>query len=140
MERGFLTNTIEHLRPQAKTTQDLKLSKTRFGGRKKAPAHMLAMTNVMLHALMCLVTFCIQYVKSSITGLWPEGSGDIIFTNSAFGGMEEDGIETNFREVSNAGNGGFIYGVDYAFAAACWGQGAVVLPDGFCLGRGRRRI
>ena len=49
---GFLTNTIEHLKPQFKTAEDRKtLQDTLNGVEKKPLPHMLAMTNVMLHGI-----------------------------------------------------------------------------------------
>jgi type I restriction enzyme M protein len=49
---GFLTNTIEHLKPFLKPAEDrVTLQETLNGVEKKPLPHMLAMTNVMLHGI-----------------------------------------------------------------------------------------
>ncbi len=95
---GFLTNTIEHLKLQAKTAADLEtLQATVHGVEKKPLPHMLAMTNVMLHGIE--VPSNIRHDNTLSRPLRDYSSQDrveVIITNPPFGGMEEDGIEGNF--------------------------------------------
>ena len=95
---GFLTNTIEHLNRQVKTAQDrLTLQENLNGVEKKPLPHMLAMTNVMLHGIDVPSKILHDNTLSRpLRDYGPKDRVDIIITNPPFGGMEEDGIESNF--------------------------------------------
>lgn len=96
---GFLTCTIEHKRSRyVKTAEDERvLQASIFGVEKKPLPHLLATTNMILHGIE--VPSQIKHDNTLSRPLISWGPGervDCIVANPPFGGMEEDGIETNF--------------------------------------------
>lgn len=136
---GFLVCAIEHLKQQAKTADDKALiAENIYGVEKKPLPHMLAKTNMMLHDID--VPTNIQHdntLSRPLKDYSPKDRVDIIITNPPFGGMEEDGIESNFpkkyqtRETADL----FMALIMYLLKHDT-GRGAVVLPDGFLFGEG----
>ena len=138
---GFLTNTIEHLKAQAKTADDLTtLQETITGVEKKPLPHMLAMTNVLLHGID--VPSNIRHDNTLSRPLRDYGSNDkvdIIITNPPFGGMEEDGIETNFpKKYQTRETADLFMALIMHLLQPEAGRAAVVLPDGFLFGEGTK--
>jgi len=95
---GFLVNAIEHLRKQAKTEEDEQTIQECFSGiEKKHLPHILCMTNLLLHGIN--VPSNVRHdntLKRPLVSWGPKERVDVIVTNPPFGGMEEDGIESNF--------------------------------------------
>ena len=136
---GFLTCAIGHLDRQIKTVEDRAvLHKTIHGVEKKPLPHMLALTNMMLHGIDVPTNIRHDNTLSySLKNYTPKDRVDIVITNPPFGGMEEDGIETNFpkkyqtRETADL----FMALIMYLLKHNT-GRAAVVLPDGFLFGEG----
>ena len=96
---GFLTCTIEHKRSRyVKTAEDERtLQASIFGVEKKPLPHLLATTNMILHGIE--VPSQIRHDNTLAKPLISWGPSErvhCIVANPPFGGMEEDGIETNF--------------------------------------------
>ena len=95
---GFLVCAIEHLRKQAKTeAHERKIQDCFAGIEKKHLPHILCMTNLLLHGID--VPSNVRHDNTLARPLrdWgPKERVDVIVTNPPFGGMEEDGIESNF--------------------------------------------
>lgn len=96
---GFLTATIEHLRDRyVKSVEDEKILQQSVHGVEKKPLpHLLCITNMLLHGIE--VPSQIRHDNTLARPLRDYGSKDrvdVIITNPPFGGMEEDGIESNF--------------------------------------------
>ena len=95
---GFLVCAIEHLRKQAKTEADERTIQDCFSGiEKKHLPHILCMTNLLLHGID--VPSNVRHDNTLARPLrdWgPKERVDVIVTNPPFGGMEEDGIESNY--------------------------------------------
>jgi type I restriction enzyme M protein len=136
---GFLTNTIEHLKLQVKTAEERETLQANITGVEKKPLpHMLAMTNVMLHGIDVPSNILHDNTLSRpLRDYTQKDRVDIIITNPPFGGMEEDGIESNFpkkyqtRETADL----FIALIMHLLKPET-GRAAVVLPDGFLFGEG----
>jgi type I restriction enzyme M protein len=136
---GFLTCSIEHLKKQAKTAEDMAILQDSINGVEKKPLpHMLAMTNMMLHGID--VPTRIRHdntLSRPFKDYGPKDRVDIVLTNPPFGGMEEDGIEKNFlakhqtRETADL----FLVLIMHLLKHDT-GRAAVVLPDGFLFGEG----
>jgi type I restriction enzyme M protein len=137
---GFLTNTIEHLKPQLKTAEDFQILQENLNGVEKKPLpYMLAMTNVMLHGVGLPKIRHENTLSRQYSGYKPKDRVDIIITNPPFGGMEEDGIEDNFppkyqtRETAD-----LFMALIMHLLKPDTGRAAVVLPDGFLFGEGTK--
>lgn len=138
---GFLTNAIEHLKPQIKTPGDLKILQATLNGVEKKPLpHMLAMTNVMLHGIDVPSNILHDNTLSRpLRDYSPKDRVDIIITNPPFGGMEEDGIETNFpKKYQTRETADLFMALIMHLLKPDTGRAAVVLPDGFLFGEGTK--
>jgi len=136
---GFLACTIDHLRAQEKTADDRKRLQSSIKGiEKKSLPHMLAMTNMMLHGID--VPTNIRHdntLSKQLQSYGPKDRVDIIITNPPFGGMEEDGIETNFlKKYQTRETADLFMALIMHLLKRDTGRAAVVLPDGFLFGEG----
>ena len=66
----------------------------------------------------------------------PKDRVDAIITNPPFGGMEEDGIETNFPQKFRTRETADLFLVPILTLLKDGGRGAIVLPDGTLFGEG----
>ncbi|MGE5670395.1 MAG: type I restriction-modification system subunit M, partial [Fibrobacterota bacterium] len=139
---GFLTATIEHLNAQITKksgADDKKAIETCiFGIEKKQLPHLLCTTNMMLHGIE--VPSQIEH-RNTLAKNWNEwrrtDQVDCVVTNPPFGGMEEDGVGTNYpsdlrtRETSD-----MFLTLIIKKLLKDGGRGAIVLPDGNLFGEG----
>ncbi len=136
---GFLTCAIEHLERQVKTQEDKAILQNSIHGVEKKPLpHMLAMTNMMLHGID--VPTNIRHdntLARQLQSYTPKDRVDIIITNPPFGGMEEDGIESNFlKKYQTRETADLFMALIMHLLKRDIGRAAVVLPDGFLFGEG----
>jgi len=66
----------------------------------------------------------------------PKDRVDVIITNPPFGGMEEDGIESNFPATYRTRETADLFLVLIVHLLKDGGRGAIVLPDGTLFGEG----
>jgi type I restriction enzyme M protein len=135
---GFLVNAIEHLRKQAKTEADEQTIQECFAGiEKKHLPHVLCMTNLLLHGID--VPSNVRHDNTLARPLrdWsPKERVDIIVTNPPFGGMEEDGIESNFPSEFRTRETADLFLVLLMKILKPGGRAGLVLPDGTLFGEG----
>jgi len=136
---GFLSCSIEHIRKQdVKTVEDeAKLQASIYGIEKKPLPHMLCTTNMILHGIE--VPSNIRHDNTLARPLisWePKDRVDVVITNPPFGGMEEDGIETNFPANFRTRETADLFLVLIMQLLKTGGRAALVLPDGFLFGEG----
>ncbi|MEA9602396.1 class I SAM-dependent DNA methyltransferase [Polynucleobacter sp. MG-28-Ekke-A2] len=136
---GFLSCSIEHIRKQdVKTLEDeAQLQGSIFGIEKKPMPHLLCTTNMILHGID--VPSNIRHDNTLARPLisWgPSERVDVVVTNPPFGGMEEDGIETNFPAAFRTRETADLFLVLIMQMLKPGGRAAVVLPDGFLFGEG----
>ena len=136
---GFLTCAIEHIRKQdVKTIEDeAQLQANIFGIEKKPMPHLLCTTNMILHGID--VPSNIRHDNTLARPLisWgPKERVDVVITNPPFGGMEEDGIETNFPSAFRTRETANLFLLLIIQLLKVGSRAAVVLPDGFLFGEG----
>lgn len=136
---GFLTCSIEHIRSQdVKTVEDETTLQANIHGIEKKPLpHMLCTTNMILHGID--VPSNIRHDNTLARPLisWgPQERVDVVVTNPPFGGMEEDGIETNFPATFRTRETADLFLVLIMQLLKSGGRAALVLPDGFLFGEG----
>ena len=136
---GFLSCSIEHIRNNdVKTVDDeAQLQNSIFGIEKKPLPHLLCTTNMILHGID--VPSNIRHDNTLARPLisWtPKDRVDVIVTNPPFGGMEEDGIETNFPTAFRTRETADLFLVLIMQLLKTNGRAALVLPDGFLFGEG----
>ena len=135
---GFLVCAIEHLRKQAKTAAHEKTIQDCFSGiEKKHLPHVLCMTNLLLHGID--VPSNVRHDNTLARPLkdWgPKERVDVIVTNPPFGGMEEDGIESNFPAEFRTRSTAELFLVLLMKLLKPGGRAGIVLPDGTLFGEG----
>jgi type I restriction enzyme M protein len=135
---GFLVCAIEHLRKQAKTEADERCIQDCFTGiEKKHLPHVLCMTNLLLHGID--VPSNVRHDNTLARPLrdWgPKERVDVIVTNPPFGGMEEDGIESNYPAEFRTRETADLFLVLLMKLLKPGGRAGLVLPDGTLFGEG----
>lgn len=136
---GYLTSTIEHF----KNTGQIKnveanqvLQETIMGIEKKPMPHMLAITNLILHDIDTPNIRHDNSLTRNVRDYKPIEQVDVIVTNPPFGGIEEDGIETNFPEKFRTKETADLFMVLLMYLLKDGGRAGIVLPDGFLFGEG----
>ena len=136
---GFLVCAIEHLKKQASNLDKRdQIAKCIHGVEKKPLPHMLAMTNMMLHGIDVPTNIRHDNTLSRpLKDYGPKDRVDIVITNPPFGGMEEDGIESNFtKKYQTRETADLFMALIMHLLKHDTGRAAVVLPDGFLFGEG----
>ena len=107
------------------------------GDEKKPLPHLLATTNMILHGLD--VPTNVRHdntLARPLRDYGPRDRVDVIVTNPPFGGMEEDGIESNFPANFRTRETADLFLVLIMHLLKDGGRAAVVLPDGTLFGEG----
>ena len=136
---GFLTATIEHVRGKYVNSieDEATLQKSIAGVEKKPLPHLLCVTNMLLHRIEDPSQ--IRHDNTLARPLRDYGLRerlDVIVTNPPFGGMEEDGIESNFPASFRTRETADLFLVLIMHLLKDGGRGAIVLPDGTLFGEG----
>lgn len=134
---GFLTCSIDHIRKQVNTPEEREVFQKSIRGIEKKPLpHLLCTTNLMLHG------FDVPAVRRDnlLSKPYSDWSGkdkvDIVLTNPPFGGVEEDGTETNFPQKFRTKETADLFLALIIRLLKDGGRCAVVLPDGTLFGEG----
>jgi type I restriction enzyme M protein len=136
---GFLTCALRHMRERyVKKPEDERIMHGALRAiEKKQLPHMLCVTNMLLHGVEdasfvrhdnALARPYVSYTRSDRV--------DIVLTNPPFGGIEEDGIETNFPTQYRTRETADLFLALIVRLLKPGGRAAVVLPDGTLFGEG----
>ena len=134
---GFLTCSIEHMRKQVKNpAQRNQLQLAIKGVEKKPLPHLLCTTNLMLHGFDVPAVRRDNYLNKPYSDWGSSDKVDIVLTNPPFGGVEEDGTETNFPQKFRTKETADLFLALIMKILKSGGRAAVVLPDGTLFGEG----
>lgn len=136
---GFLTCAIEHVRKKyARSVEDEALLQRSISGVEKKPLpHLLCVTNMLLHRIEQPSQILHDNTLARPLRDYTQADRvDVIITNPPFGGMEEDGIETNFPAAYRTRETADLFLVLLMHLLKDGGRGALVLPDGTLFGEG----
>lgn len=135
---GFLACVIEHLKKQTDTTREGEiLNNSIFGIEKKPLPHQLCTTNMILHGIDTPINIKRDNTLSKpINNISPADRVDCIVTNPPFGGIEEDGIETNFPAAYRTKETADLFLIYIMAKLKVSGRAGIVLPDGALFGEG----
>jgi type I restriction enzyme M protein len=136
---GYLTSTINHYikTGQIRNVEDNQvLQDTIMGIEKKPLPHMLAITNLILHDIDAPKIRHDNSLTRNVRDYKPIEQVDVIVTNPPFGGIEEEGIETNFPEKFRTKETADLFMVLLMYLLKDGGRAGIVLPDGFLFGEG----
>jgi type I restriction enzyme M protein len=95
---GFLVESFEHLKKQAKTVEDKKVlqEKSIIGGEAKPLPYLLSQMNLLLHGLNYPIIDSGNSLRVPLRDISDKDRVDIVLANPPFGGEEEKGILNNF--------------------------------------------
>ena len=134
---GFLTCSVGHLRNQVSTAKDRDvLQKSIRGIEKKPMPHLLCTTNLMLNGFDLPAVRRDNYLNKPYADWGTSDRVDVILTNPPFGGVEEDGTETNFPSKFRTKETADLFLALIIRLLKTNGRAAVVLPDGTLFGEG----
>ena len=136
---GFLVCAIENIRKlHVKTVEDERLLQQSIHGvDKKQLPHSLCMTNMLLHDIDVPVTIKHDNTLARpLKSYGPSDRVDVVMTNPPFGGMEEDGIESNFPTGMRTRETADLFLVYIMHILKDGGRAGMVLPDGTLFGEG----
>jgi type I restriction enzyme M protein len=134
---GFLVCALEHMYKQVVTVQDREvLQNSLFGIEKKPLPHLLAMTNLILHDIDAPNIRRDNSLTRNVRDIRDDERFDVIAMNPPFGGIEEDGIATNFPQAFRAKETADLFMVRIMYSLKQGGRAGVILPDGFLFGEG----
>lgn len=134
---GFLTCSIDHMRKQVQTPKEGEKMQTSIKGIEKKPLpHLLCTTNLMLHGFDLPTVRRDNYLNKPYSDWGSTDKVDIILTNPPFGGVEEDGTETNFPQKFRTKETADLFLALILKLLKDGGRCAVVLPDGTLFGEG----
>jgi len=136
---GFLTCAIEHMRSNyVKTPADEETLQASIQGvEKKALPHLLCTTNMLLHEIQ--IPSQIRHdntLTRPLRDYGPKDRVDVVVTNPPFGGMEEDGIESNFPKSFRTRETADLFLLLIMQLLKPGGRCGMVLPDGTLFGEG----
>jgi len=134
---GFLTCTLENLRKEIDSVEELeKLGKNIRGIEKKPMPHLLCMTNLMLHDIEEPNIKHDNSLSKPLREYSSKEMVDVVVTNPPFGGAEEEGIENNFPSEFQTRETADLFLVLIMKLLREEGRCGIVLPDGFLFGEG----
>ena len=136
---GFLTCTIDAVRNQVKTPKDRDVLQTSIRGIEKKPLpHLLCTTNLMLHGFDLPAVRRDNLLSKPYADWGTKDKLDIILSNPPFGGVEEDGTETNFPKRFRTKETADLFLALIIKLLKDKGRCAIVLPDGTLFGEGMK--
>ena len=136
---GFLTSVLGHVRTRyVKTGEDeTRLQKSIQGVEKKHLPHLLCVTNMLLHDVEVPVRIRRDNTLARpLKDYSPRDRVDVIVTNPPFGGIEEDGIDSNFPASFRTRETADLFLLLIMKRLKPGGRAAMVLPDGTLFGEG----
>lgn len=134
---GFLTCTIDHKKKLVKdSSEERSMQATIRGIEKKPLPHLLCTTNLMLHGFDLPAVQRGNYLSKPYSDWETKDKVNVILTNPPFGGVEEDGTETNFPAKFRTKETADLFLALIIKLLKDGGRCAVVLPDGTLFGEG----
>jgi type I restriction enzyme M protein len=136
---GFLICSLEHIRKEDVKTakQEADLQRSVRGVEKKPLPHMLCVTNMILHGIDAPTQIRHDNtLRRPLRDYADRDCVDVVLTNPPFGGMEEDGIETNFPAAYRTKETADLFLVLLMHVLKPGGRAGIVLPDGTLFGEG----
>lgn len=141
---GFLTAAIDHLASQltkkSGPEQKQAIESAINGYEKKQLPHLLCTTNMMLHGIDVPERIVRMNTLAKSWNDWSNNDKvECLVTNPPFGGMEEDGVGTDYpADVRTRETADMFLTLIVRKLLKDGGRAAVVLPDGTLFGEGMK--
>lgn len=126
---GFLIEAYLHLRPQAKTTEDLHwLDHDALRGNEKTPiAYIMGVMNMILHGITNPNINKKNTLTDNIYNFEEKDRYNTILANPPFGGKEKEWIQANFLIKTNSTEMLFLQ--HFMKKLKTWGKAAIIVPE-----------
>ena len=128
---GFLCESYDYLRPQAKRAADLKTlqEKTFYGMEKKSLAYVIAIMNMILHGIETPNIVHANTLSFNLADVQDKDRYDVILANPPFGGKERKEVQQNFP--IKTGETAFLFLQHFIKYLKAGGRAAVVIKNTF---------
>lgn len=136
---GFLTCAIEHFErtDQIQTSDDVEsIQKNIQGIEKKQLPYALCMTNLLLHGVDIPNVEHRNSLTGDVSGFSDKNQVDVIITNPPYGGIEEDGVSSNFAREYQTKETADLFMALLMEKLSDNGRAGIVLPDSILFGDG----
>lgn len=136
---GFLTCAIEHFEKtgQIETADDVEsIQKNIQGIEKKQLPYALCMTNLLLHGVDIPNIEHRNSLTGEVSGFSDKNQVDVIITNPPYGGVEEDGVSSNFAREYQTKETADLFMALLMEKLSDEGRAGIVLPDSILFGDG----
>jgi type I restriction enzyme M protein len=134
---GFLTATVEHLKEQSSTVEDMKnLQENVIGWEYKPLPYLLATTNLILHDVGVPNIRFDDSLSRSLNEYSKKDKVDVILANPPFGGIVSNNNEENFPQTYRTKESADLFLILMIHLLKEGGRAAIVLPDGSLTGGG----
>lgn len=136
---GFLTCAIEHFEKtgQIETADDVEsVQKNIQGIEKKQLPYALCMTNLLLHGVDIPNIEHRNSLTGEVSGFSDKNQVDVIITNPPYGGIEEDGVSSNFAREYQTKETADLFMALLMEKLSDEGRAGIVLPDSILFGDG----
>lgn len=128
---GFLCESYDYLRPQAKKAADLKtLQESSFWGiEKKSLAYVIAIMNMILHGIETPNIVHANTLALNLNDVQDKDRFDVILANPPFGGKERKEVQQNF--TIKTGETAFLFLQHFIKMLKAGGRAGVVIKNTF---------
>jgi len=128
---GFLCESYEYLRPQAKKAADLKTlqEKTFYGIEKKSLAYVIAIMNMILHGIETPNIVHSNTLAINLADVQDKDRFDVVLANPPFGGKERKEVQQNFP--IKTGETAFLFLQHFIKMLKAGGRAGVVIKNTF---------
>jgi len=125
----FLIEAFEHLKPQAKSTEQLHFlhNDTLYGNEKTPIAYIMGVMNLILHGIENPNLSKKNTLTEDIRKFEEKDRFDVIIANPPFGGKEKDQIQANFPIKSNATE--MLFMQHFMKKLKTGGKSAIIVPE-----------
>ena len=126
---GFLCESYDYLRPQAKRAADLKTlqEKTFYGMEKKSLAYVIAIMNMILHGIETPNIVHANTLSFNLADVQDKDRYDVILANPPFGGKERKEVQQNFP--IKTGETAFLFLQHFIKMLKAGGRAGVVIKN-----------
>lgn len=136
---GFLTCAIEHFEKtgQIETADAIESIQRNIQGiEKKQLPYALCMTNLLLHGVDIPNVEHRNSLTGDVSGFSDKNQVDVIITNPPYGGVEEDGVSSNFAREYQTKETADLFMALLMEKLSDNGRAGIVLPDSILFGDG----
>ncbi len=134
---GFLVESLEHLSPNVKTTEQRRTLHENLRGIEKKPLpYLLGMMNLVLHEVGQPNIVRGNALNKPITQISRSERVDVILTNPPFGGEEEKSVQSNFPADKQTSETAWLFLQLVIRQLKDGGRCGIVAPNGLLFGEG----